>query len=333
MVIALDTSQITRERNAPAQLAASPDLRSESGEKRFITEGEKRFNWLTYTGVNYGLNVALSLIAVYWANRTHTGTAARGWWKKQWDKIPGISDKLADTWSNRSFFLTGGFAVLLPVKWLEDARSELVHKYNREIYGERADTDPVIQQAERDLADAPRQGWTSIISSRVLSLIPFYFFTGFVWDKASKLSKLTNESVYVDKPIIAASRWIGKTISKVTGDTKTLDAITDLERTAPGVFKDGVEVVGRDPNRVAWPYYFINEAITSWMVAAAMFPITRIVAPFTDGEYRKEQKEKKQPPVEEVAVSTHAPRTHISAREKDYQQRVESAPQQQALAK
>jgi hypothetical protein len=270
-----------REASVHAPIAQQGDA-AHAKPKHFVTEGEKKFDLLTYTGINYGLNVALSLGAVYWANRTHTGVAARNWWKSQWEKIPGISENFAKVWSNRSFFLTGGFAVLLPVKWLEDSKTELVKKFNREIYGEKANTDAAIIQSEREVEGASKQTWASVISSRMLSLAPFYVFTGFLWEHNSPLARMTNKAFYVDKPIIGASRWLGKAAAQATGDTKTAHAIGELQRTSAGVFKEGLKGEVRDPNLVAAPYYFINEAITSGMVAAAMYPITRLTAPLFD---------------------------------------------------
>ena len=179
--------------------------------------------------------------------------------------------------AGKTFFLTGGFAVIPPMKWLEDRKVELVKKYNREMYyGAKADTDPVVIQSEKELEAAPKQNWASVISSRFLALIPFYFAYSVLWDHKSVLAKTTG--FYVDKPIIWASRKLGKVSASVFGDKKALTHITQLEKTSPkellSVWKPGA-----DPMHSTGPYYFISEAITSAIVAVGIYVLTRVLGP------------------------------------------------------
>jgi len=276
-----------------------------------VTAGERKFDFMTYTGINYIANVLLSVGAVYWVERTHGGQKMMQKFVDWAGKIPGVDKGTAQLLASKSFFLSGGFAVLAPVKWMEDAKVHLVKKWNREIYGDKANTDPTIQQSEREVEEAPKQGWASVMSSRVLSLIPFYLTVGLLWNRTSLLAKATNpelrgmskeaikametsdpakfsqlasKGMYFDKPIGWASRSIGKAIAKITGDEKALAKIGEMEKTYPGMIKEGATKAVRDPDHAAVPYYFISEAITSGMVAAGMYSISRVMGPVFSGK-------------------------------------------------
>lgn len=284
--------------------AAQPAAHAASGHVK--TAGEKRFDMLTYTGINYVANVLLSIAAVYWVERTKGGRHFLDRFGDKIGTIPGVNKETAKMLASKSFFLSGGFAVLAPVKWMEDAKVGLVKKWNREIYGNRADIDPEIVQSEREMEAAPKQTWGTVFASRILSLIPFYITVGLLWDRTSLLSKATNPELrsmtkegikelsaenpaqfssiaskgfYIDKPISWASRLIGHKVAKVKGDTKALKQIEEMSKTYPGMIKEGADALTRDPNHSAIPYYFISEAITSGMVAAGMYAITRVLAP------------------------------------------------------
>jgi hypothetical protein len=271
------------------------------------TKGEKKFDLLTYTGINYVANVLLSIGAVYWVERTRGGQKFMhdlGEWVGR--KLPSVNKDTAKLLASKSFFLAGGFAVLAPVKWMEDAKVGLVKKWNRDAYGAHAESDPVIVQSEREMEEAPKQTWGTVVSSRVLSLIPFYLTVGLLWTRTSMLARATNpelanmskqaakameeaqpaqfsqiasKGVYFDKPIGWASRVIGKAVSKLTGNKEALAKIQEMEATYPGMIKEGANKAIRDPDHSAIPYYFISEAITSGAVAAGMYGITRVLAP------------------------------------------------------
>jgi hypothetical protein len=278
----------------------------------FVTEGEKKFDFLTYTGINYAINVLMSVGAVYWVERTHGGQKMMQKFVDWAGKIPGVDKDTAKLLASKSFFLSGGFAVLAPVKWMEDAKVHLVKKWNREIYGDKANTDAAIQQSEREVEEAPKQGWASVMSSRILSLIPFYMTVGLLWTRTSMLAKATNPELramskeaiktmetnhpekfsqiaskgsYADKPIGWASRSIGKAVAKITGDEKALAKIAEMEKTYPGMIKEGATKATRDPDHSAVPYYFISEAVTSAMVAAGMYSISRVMGPIFDKKH------------------------------------------------
>lgn len=199
--------------------------------KHFKTEGERKFDWQTYTGLGYFANVAISLAAVYWAERTHLGQRFIKGLGEGFAAI-GLKRKDAEFLGRKSFFLAGGFAVMPFMKQLENGKVERVKEYNRAIYGAQADTDPTILQSERELEQAPRQTWASLVSGRLLALVPFYATVGLLWNRESVLSRVSHpdwskvknlkgeinaieagKGWYFDRPITNFSRDIGKLIS------------------------------------------------------------------------------------------------------------------------
>lgn len=236
--------------------------------------------------------------------------------------VPRIPQKWSSWAAARSFYLTGGFAVLVPMKLLEDRKVELVKKWDKEIYGPAVD-DPQIEQAHRELEQAPKQSWSSIFGSRILSLIPFYITTLALWSHDSPLAKATKGAVYMDRPIAAVSRKIGKTFAKVTNNTEAVTRIEAMEKAYPKSMKEGaVESNDRDPNHSALPYYFISEAITSAIVARAIYLLTRVLGPIIgrDGEKPAEQPKaplRSQPyahaDIEEASKVKDIPSPHIAA--------------------
>lgn len=296
---------------APATASLSHEnVTGKSGAARahFVTEGERKFDKLTYTTIGYVINALASVGAVFWVERTHSGQNSMNrfveWTKKQ---LPSVNPERAKMLATKTFFLSGGFAVLMPMKMLEDRKSQLIEKWNKEIYGEAAATDPAIQQSQQELKAAPTQGWASIGSSRILALIPFYITTGLLWDRMSGLSRATNQELralgtegakaleksdpakfsqiagkglYFDRPIAAVSRAAGKVWAKVAGDSAALAKLEEMETKYPGTIRSAKTATGdHDPHHSALPYYFVSEAITSGMVAWGVYALSRVLAP------------------------------------------------------
>jgi len=282
----------------------------EKPQKHWVSAGEHRFNKINYEWIGYVVNALTSVVGIYWAERTQSGQNFIKGLVKYAQKIPGLSAQSAELLATKSFFLSGGFAVLLPMKWMEDDKLPLVKRWNRKIYGAKADTDPAIKQSERELAASPKQTWASIFSSRVLALIPFYITVGLLWDRKSPLSKLTNPELrgmgkdaikametadpaafsqlaakgfYFDRPIAALSRMTGKAAAWAMGNNEAVVQISSIQARHPGMIKhDAASGAMRDPLHSTLPYYFISEAITSGMVAWGVYVLTRITAPFFD---------------------------------------------------
>lgn len=282
---------------------------SKAHEKNhFVTQGEKKFDRLTYTTVGYVINALLSVVAVWAVERTHGGQK----WLNNFvegvqKRFPKVNPETMDTVARKTFFLAGGFAVLAPMKWLEDAKVRLVKKWDRDAYGDAVDTDPKIIQSHKDLEAAPKQSWGSVFSSRVLALVPFYITIGALWTRESALAKWTNPELramskdavktmkendpakfsqiaskgfYVDKFIDRASRGIGKLWAKVSKNEAALAKLEEMETHYPGTIRSALEKDGsHDPKHSTMPYYFISEAITSGMVAWGVYALTRVLGP------------------------------------------------------
>ena len=277
----------------------------------FVTEGERKFDRVNYTWLGYVANVLLSVAAVAAVERTAGGQKfienIGNWAKKN---ATFISPEKAEMLSRKTFFLSGGFAVLAPMKWMEDDKVPLIKKWNRKAYGDTANTDPAIVQSEHELEAAPKQSWSSVFSSRILALVPFYVIYGALWDRTSFLSKTTNAELhhlpeqaaklmekdapaafsqltakgfYIDKPIAAVSRWIGKGFAAVTGNEKALAKLETMRTTYPGTIRSSITTnASHDPLHSTVPYYFISEAITSAMVAWGVYALTRVMGPLFD---------------------------------------------------
>ncbi len=300
-------------REIPSERAVSMP---EKKHKHFRTDGEKKFDSQAYTFWGYYMNVALSLVAVWWVERTKSGQGLINALTKGFAKV-GAKEESARFLARKSFFLTGGFAVIPPIKAMEDKKAELVKKYNREIYGAKADEDPTIRQSEKEVEEAPKQSWKSVIVGRLLALVPFYITVGLLWDHTSLLGRMTNpnfkgkttaelkawkasnpqefaeaasKSICFDRYISSFSRWMGKHIANLLGHKNAAEAIATLDKTAPAAIQSERDLVGkavRDPMHSTGPYYFISEAITSAMVAIGLYLITRVTGPFFDKKDHK----------------------------------------------
>lgn len=219
--------------NATAQAPAQPAVASVEKQKHFKTEGEKKFDSHAYRFWGYYMNVLISLGAVWFVERTHQGQWVIDTIAKGVSKV-GVKDTYwTKYFARKSFFLAGGFAVIPPIKWLEDKKTEMVKQYNRQIYGDKADKDSQIIQSEKEVAEAPKQTWKSVMSARALALVPFYAGYALIWEPSGRLVRWTNPNLkglngkelrdfieknpakasmgaFVDKPIAILSRDLGK---------------------------------------------------------------------------------------------------------------------------
>lgn len=263
--------------------AEQKQLPTATPETHVVTAGEKKFDLRTYWGVGYVVNALLSVAAIMWVERSPSGRGFMECMRNGFEKNlkwTGFKPETLQRLATRSFYLVGGFAVMAPMKWLEDGKVDKVKKYNREIYGEAANTDPVIQKSERELEQAPKQSWKSILSARALALVPFYAVIGLIWEKKSPLANLTKGTVYIERPISIVSRWLGKAAAFVTGNKSAMQQINTAWEKFPGVIKEGAANTLRDPMHSALPSYFISEAITSYLVAWGVYAISRVTGPF-----------------------------------------------------
>lgn len=272
------------------QAAASTHAASEKA-KHAKFWGEKKFDNVTYKKIGYYANVLISLAAVLWVERTPSGKKCMDWFVNGVKNTFGLNPERAEFYARKSFFLAGGFAVLAPMKWREDKKLELVKQEDIKHYGaERVATDPDIIQSHKEIEAAPKQNWLSIAGSRALALVPFYLGYWLIWDRQSPLAKATGggnpatmndaKGVYVDRPIVWASRLIGKGAAKLFGQDKALTQLKTAETLHPSAIKNGLAGdPTRDPIHSAFPYVVISEIITSAMVAWGVYALTRVLGP------------------------------------------------------
>ena len=303
----------------------------------FVTDGERRFDKLTYRQIGYWANVLISIGAVLAVERTPQGQKfLNGIVEKAQRTFSKADPELIDTIARKTFFLSGGFAVLAPMKWLEDAKVSLIKKWDRQTYGDKVDTDPKIQQAHAELEAAPKQTWLSVMGSRVLALIPFYLTIGALWTRESTLakwtnselrtksqaeiklmkadpaqaaefSKITSKGIYIDRLIDSVSRGIGKGWAHITGNTKAANQIEHMEHEFPGTVRSAITKDGsHDPIHSTLPYYVISETITSAMVAWGVFALTRVLGPLIGKKQNVPAAEKPAKQLVPVAVPVKA---------------------------
>jgi hypothetical protein len=183
------------------------------------TEGEKKFNNLTYKWVGYfgvtGFSVFLTWLIkdspfkLFGGKRLaeHFDTLVK-WSAKTIDsKNPTNNEKtFRSFWTIGTLFIGGSVVSVLPVKWLEDSKVRLVKKFDREIYGEEAvANDPTIVNAHRLIESQPKQGWPSVIGSRITAFIATFVTWITLGDNASFLPKKLGTSI--DTIGVQIGRW------------------------------------------------------------------------------------------------------------------------------
>jgi len=141
-----------------------------------MSKGEKAFDWAVYKGMNFWLNLGISMVI------TDFFTHGRG--KPMFDKgvtrasktlqSTGLNEKGSE-WLSRialgTFSLnSGGNLLVIPLKYLEDNKRKVVHWINKNIYKDpqlapdgHAETPEEIHIVE----EQPPQSWGHIIWRRV----------------------------------------------------------------------------------------------------------------------------------------------------------------------
>lgn len=151
--------------------------------ERQKTEGEERFDWWIYGGIGWVVNAIVSVFITdqLYNNKTPLIDTKEGkisikqwfqngenWLKQQkWnvleEKFPGFTKKAVFGGS----LCIGGSLVVPVIKWFEDRKGKIVRKWDEEFYGPRANTDPDIVQAHKDMDNAPKQSWGSLLGARL----------------------------------------------------------------------------------------------------------------------------------------------------------------------
>lgn len=242
------------------------------------TAGEKRFDWITYGGIGYLANVVVSIGAIWAADRTHTGKRIIDGIAKSTSKISGIPfDKIRPQVRFTSL-LTGGFAVLLPIKWREDHKIDDVTAYDAKYYKNKLEHADFVAQAHARLKHEPKQSWMSVIGSRFLAMVPFYTFTGIAMKEGQWLAKQTNGKIYGERLITRAARGIDKLIHR--NNKEALAELALKEQLSANRTMNDLERGIFERRTTALADYTITEATTSGIVAGFLYVFTRLTAPF-----------------------------------------------------
>ena len=142
-----------------------------------MSKGEKNFNWLTYTGLNYWVNLISSIaIADYF---THEGSSGRKYLNSTIEKLTLAVEKvgvpLKAAHFNSKFalefltFTSGGWLLIAPMKWLEDNKRECVHWLNDKMgAGQTAhDAHKLTPEEIHIEEEQPHQSWGNVIWRRL----------------------------------------------------------------------------------------------------------------------------------------------------------------------
>lgn len=156
------------------------------------TKGEALFNKITYIGAGYGLVTATS-VYMTWLLRDTKRIAPIF---NKYAKAATAKFKLPESIANiMTLFAGGTLASVLPVKWLEDRKPELVKKFDRMLYTDEEYHSPEIQASHKELEEMPKQTWLSVTGSRVVAFgatLAAYFALG---PNNSKFAKATGHSI------------------------------------------------------------------------------------------------------------------------------------------
>ena len=267
------------------------------------TRGEKKFNITTYFGMGYVGVWAFSLFAS-WALRDSkffSPTYERG--------VQGLTRGLASItgkeveavapavrkYANISSLFAGGTVVsVLPIKYREDHKYEIVKKYDEEIYGKEAvENDPTIKAAHEDIKHAPKQTWSSVFASRLTSFIVTYASAQLIGNGIEKHSTRFGRAVN----------------RKLTSNPETLAQIARAEA-APGQ-KYALGATPGDPNADTITTRIGHDAAADGMytvlTSGALYIFTRIFAPLFDQRYKFEQEHAKTDTVNAAALPQPVP--------------------------
>lgn len=141
------------------------------------TFGEKMFDVAVYGGLGYLANAALSVAVTFVAMEKPGSFLNKGMkaaqpqletLMKQFTSDPAKITRWAD-FSNRTIFLSsGGYILLLPMKWLEDNKKSLTLSIDH-LFGTGPQTPEAKKEFDEHFENQPKQSYTSLIGGRLLA--------------------------------------------------------------------------------------------------------------------------------------------------------------------
>jgi hypothetical protein len=242
------------------------------------TRGEKKFNVNTYLGLGYGGVWAFSLFTSWLLRDSKLVAptyerAIQGTTKAvaaAFSKDHAAIEDSVRKYMNISSLFTGGTLVsVLPIKWREDHKYEIVKQYDEKIYGKDAvENDPTIRAAHEEIRTAPKQTWLSVFASRFTSFLVTYTSAKVIGDQ-------------IEKQSTSFGRWAN---TKVTSNPDTLAQIEKARSIETQ--KNALGTRPGDPNADTVTTRIFHDAAADGMytvlTSGALYVFTRVFAPFFD---------------------------------------------------
>jgi hypothetical protein len=242
------------------------------------TKGEGLFNLLTYTGVGLFGVTAFSVFATWllkdsrFFSKQFEGTVEKltDRFSKNAATRTATRDFIDDKLTIAALFTGGSIMSVLPIKWLEDSKAKIVKSFDYLIYGEeRALNDPSIQQAHRELEEAPSQTWLSIGASRVSAFLATYGTSLLGGSMGSPLGKLSGHSIK------SVSAGAGRAIDKaLQGDAHIVEQIKTAQAASPH------EIMKNEREATKIWSYITMDAFYTAITSYTLFAFTRVFGAF-----------------------------------------------------
>ncbi len=270
------------------------------------TRGEKKFNITTYFGMGYVGVWAFSLftswllrdsrlVAPTYEKGVQAVTKATA---AALSKSPEAIEGSMRKYMNISSLFTGGTLVsVLPIKWREDHKYEIVKKYDEQIYGKDiAENDPTIRAAHEQIRRAPQQTWSSVFASRLTSFIVTYTSAKMVG------TQIENKSTQF-------GRWSNR---KLTNNPETLAHINNAQAAHPHELSTIPGAVNADTVTTRIGHDAVADGMYTVLTSGALYVFTRIFAPLFDQRHKFEEEQHKTahkaaPVIENTPVAGRSP--------------------------
>ncbi len=245
---------------APETLTPA-DIQKEKAAAK-MSPGEKWYNRIVYQGINYWLNLAMSMyvsdIFTHGGGKSDfTFGRARNFYDRRLNQLTsGLTTLMGHKHQNAAYrasevtvatftLNTGGNILLIPMKWLEDRKRPVVHWLNKHIFKEKQLAPDGHEETPDEIyieQEQPPQSWGRVIWRRIKA-VSATIVTGLVADWALRRKLDANEPRIINglgQPIDHEdgtkrfTRWIttgaNKGLNYVSGSKKFVADDTALQR-------------------------------------------------------------------------------------------------------
>jgi len=206
--------------------SAQQGLLSPEGRKRPKTWGEFWFNVRTYAGIALLGNEAASLLII---TQTEHGIGKQ-WFDRQMAWFKALEGKkFVPEYVHQGSLLkmliavVGGMLMVPFIKHYEDHKGEIVRESDRKHYGPRADTDPALIEAHKEMDEAPKQTWGSLWKGRALTVGAAMVVDSMVGGEDAPSTKLFKNNETYQK-YASMERIAGQTSNKIMNVLKVAES-------------------------------------------------------------------------------------------------------------